>query len=73
MSLRFRTSTVSVFGGRLSLVTILNEKRGKDTEEKVWFILHSMLTFFHSFPECVFCLSELVVLSLSDDENSTDI
>lgn len=68
MILRFRTSNVSVFGGKTVISdTILNEKGGKDTEEEVWFILHSMLTFFHSFPECVFCLSELVVLSLSDE------
>lgn len=33
MILRFITSTVSVFGGRKTVVsdTILNEKRGKDT------------------------------------------
>lgn len=33
MILRFRTSTVSVFGGRKTVIsdTILNEKHGEDT------------------------------------------
>lgn len=38
-------------------------KEGKDTEEKRWFILHCMLTFFHSLHR-IYALfeSELVVL-----------